>query len=90
MISKRSEPIPRWLMIRYVILWKKFKRKMFTFEGAKKILKEKDDRLLSVALSALSRYGWLESKQNKENSRKRLYLLASPEDVVQNIDGIKK
>ena len=38
-----AEPLPRWIMKRYSILWNKFKDKEFTHKQATEALKEKEN-----------------------------------------------
>jgi|TARA_B100002003_G_scaffold221149_1_gene223945 hypothetical protein len=80
-----TEPLPRWIMKRYSLLWNKFKDKEFTHKKSSKILKEKDKRVVSLFLSDLKKYGWLEVRLNPQDSRIRLYKLKSPENAVKEI-----
>ena len=72
-------------MKRYSLLWNKFKDKEFTHKKSSKILKEKDKRVVSLFLSDLKKYGWLEVRLNPQDSRIRLYKLKSPENAVKEI-----
>ncbi len=80
-----AEPLPRWIMKRYSILWSKFKEKEFTHKQAADILKEKDGRVVSLFLSDLKKYGWLKVRLDPNDSRIRLYKLKSPEKAVKEI-----
>ncbi len=62
-------------------LWDKFKDKSFSFEDAKKTLKE-DNKFLSVVLSEMKNEGWLTLELDPEDARKRLYKLLSLEEVM--------
>ncbi|TKJ17062.1 hypothetical protein CEE44_00825 [Candidatus Woesearchaeota archaeon B3_Woes] len=73
-----TKPLPKWIQIRYAILWNKFKDKEFTFEQAKKALK--DDAGINVFFSDLRKAGWLEVNIDDKDSRKRLYKLKNPEE----------
>jgi len=77
-----AKPIPRWLMERYSLLWMKTKGKEFDFDLVVKVLKDKDkdERMMSVALSRMNKLGWLTVKINPKDSRKRIYQLKSPEE----------
>ena len=79
------EPLPRWIMKRYSILWNKFKDKEFTHKKATEALKEKDKRVVSLCLSDIKKYGWLEVRLNPEDSRIRLYKLKGPEEAVKEM-----
>ena len=80
-----TEPLPRWIMKRYSILWSKFKEKEFTHKQARDVLKEKDERVVSLFLSDLKKYGWLEVRLDPNDSRIRLYKLKCPEEAVKEI-----
>ena len=79
------EPLPRWIMKRYSILWSKFKDKEFTHKQATDALKEKDERVVSLCISDLKKYGWLDAKLHPEDSRIRLYKLKNPEEATKEI-----
>lgn len=79
-------PLPKWIMQRYSLLWKAFKTKEFEYDEASKVLKEKEERLVSVVLSELKRHDWLTLKIHPEDSRKRIYQLKSPEDAINELE----
>ena len=76
-----KEVAPAWLVKRYMKLWDKFKDKDFSFEDAKKMLKE-DNKFLSVVLSEMKKEGWLTLELDPEDARKRLYRLIPLEEVM--------
>ena len=76
-----KEVAPAWLVKRYMKLWDKFKDKDFSFEDAKKTLKE-DNNFLSVILSEMKKEGWLTLELDPEDARKRLYRLIPLEEVM--------
>ena len=80
-----TEPMPKWLTKRYAILWKKFKDNKFEFDQAKQVLNEDNDKRLSVILSDFRKNGWLEVELHPESSRKRVYRLKSPEEIILEI-----
>ena len=80
------EPLPRWIMKRYSTLWTKFKSKEFTHKRAIEALKEKDERVVSLCISDLKKYGWLEAKLHPQDSRIRIYKLKGPEEAVKEMD----
>ena len=59
----------------------------FDYKEATEILKEKKERLVSVVLSELKKYGWLTIKLDPEDSRKRIYKLKNPEDAIKEIES---
>jgi len=77
-------PLPRWLTIRYALLWKAYDNKTFNYEQAKKTLDEKDT-LVIVVLSTLRRMGWLEVTKNPEDKRTRMYKLVDPTKAMLQI-----
>lgn len=77
-----SEPLPKWMMRRYAMIWKAFKNKSFTLDEACKAIKE-DRKVMLVLLSNLRRKGWLEVEFAKDDARKRNYKLNNPEKVVE-------
>ena len=76
-----KEVAPAWLVKRYMKLWDKFKDKDFSFEDAKKTLKE-DNNFLSVVLSEMKKEGWITLELDPEDARKRLYRLIPLEEVM--------
>jgi type I restriction enzyme M protein len=77
-----SEPLPKWMMVRYAMLWKKNKDKPFTMQDAASLIKE-DEKVLAVLFSRLSKMGWLIAEFDPEDRRKRIYKLKEPEKVVE-------
>ena len=73
--------IPKWIMERYSILWKKYGIKEINYEEIKKTLTIDDLNIISVFLSELRRAGWLEVRLDPEDSRRRIYRLRPPEQV---------
>ena len=78
------QPLPKWIMKRYAILWNKFRGKDFNFQKIAHFLKENEGRI-SVMLSDLKKYGWLEVNLDQKDSRKRLYRLKSPEEAIRGV-----
>ena len=79
------EPLPRWIMTRYSIRWNTVKNKECTHKQATEALKEKDERVVSLCLSDIKKYGWLEVRLNPEAARIRLYKLKRTEDAVKEM-----
>jgi hypothetical protein len=74
--------LPKWAMERYAKLWNEFKDKEFGYENVVKTLKERDEKIISVFLSYLKKYGWLTIKLHPEDSRKRIYQLIPPDKAI--------
>jgi len=84
------EPLPKWLMQRYSLLWVKFKNKEFNHKQATQVLPD-DERMVSVILSEMRKAGWIEVKLDSNDARKRVYKLKHPELVVKGIgEGVKR
>jgi len=79
-----TQSLPKWVMQRYAVLWKKFKDKTFSYEQATTILKDKDT-VTSVFLSDLKKAEWLHIELSPKDSRKRLYKLKTPEQAVKEM-----
>lgn len=76
--------LPKWLMRRYLLLWKHFGNEKFTFENAQKVLDE-DARIVNLFLSEIKRFGWLIVEVHPDDPRKRLYQLRPMEKVFGEI-----
>ena len=74
--------LPKWMLKRYVILWKRFKDAEFNIEEAKQELKE-DKKFILVLLSNLRKTGWIESKFDQKDARRRTYQLHHPEKIIE-------
>jgi len=76
-------PIPKWVWKRYAKLWQKFKETPFIFEQAQKELKHLDRNLISVMFNELKTAGWIAVNLGEGDSRKRVYNLLNPLEIVQ-------
>ena len=84
-------PIPKWVWKRYAKLWQKFSDKPFTFEQAKKEFKFLDRNVISVMFNELKTAGWIAVSLDEEDSRKRVYNLINPVQIVESVENdIKK
>lgn len=83
-------PIPKWVWKRYAKLWQKFKDKPFTFEQAKKELKFVDGNVVSVMFNELRLAGWITASLDEKDSRKRVYNLINPINVIEGIENDTK
>jgi len=75
-----AKPLSKWIMKRYSLLWKVFKEREFNYSEAIEALE--GDKVVSIALSELRQFGWLEAKLDPKDARKRLYRLKPPEQAV--------
>lgn len=82
--------IPKWVMIRYSVLYREFKTKEFTRDKAKEALNKyslnQDEKLTNVFFSELANLGWLTFKQDLVDKRKKIYKLINPESAIINLD----
>ncbi len=76
-------PIPKWVWKRYAKLWQKFKSNPFTFEEAQKELKHLDRNVISVMFNELKNAGWIAVNLGEGDSRKRVYTLLTPAEIVE-------
>lgn len=77
-----AEIPPSWAFKMYSKLFVKFKDKKFSNDEAKKIIKNNN---LNQGLSRLKRDGWLKIDLDPKDSRKSLYQLNNPEEIIYNI-----
>lgn len=85
--------LPRWLEIRYTILWDAFRDSGFRFEDAVRVLSEKNkDRWeeVPVFLSELRRADWLFSEADERDARQKVYRLKGRVEAVKEIFAIEK
>ncbi len=85
--------IPSWLEKRHKVLWESFNDSTFRFKDAAATLKEKmhdSEKLINVFLSELRKKGWLETKFDPDDARKRIYKLRSWEDIITETLSIDK
>jgi hypothetical protein len=83
------QPLPKWLMKRYAVLWKNFGGNPFEFNQAVTVLAEKE-RTTSVLLSKMKKSGWVEPRITLEDSRKRVYVLKAPNEAMSQMVVIKE
>jgi len=76
-----TKPLPKWIMQKYAALWRQFRYNEFDHTQSTEILKDNT----SVIISHLKKNGWIEIKLNPKDSRKRIYVLKTPEQAVQEI-----
>ncbi len=79
-----AKAIPKWVQERLSKLYKEFDSKEMTYEQIEKILKE-DKNTISVFLNELRKAGWIEIKLNKEDARKRIYVIKEPNKILMEI-----
>jgi len=78
----QSEPLPKWIMKRYALLWKLIKEESFTLKKAADFIKE-DEKIMAVLLSRLIKAGWVDVQFDQEDRRKRIYHLKNPQKVIE-------
>jgi hypothetical protein len=79
--------LPRWLLLRLVGLYDKFKTKEFSFEDSLTILND-DSRVVAIVLSDLNKNGWVDIKHDPNDSRKKLYSLKHA-DIIEKMKLIE-
>ena len=81
-----ANPLPKWLMKRYAVMWSEFGERHFAYEDAVKSLGE-NKSLVAVVLSNLNKLGWLDVNTDKSDSRKKMYTLKNIQIVLEEIAG---
>lgn len=81
-----TKAAPKWVIIRYAKLWKKFGEKKMTYENIQECLGEKKSTI-SVFLNELRNAGWATIELSKEDARKRVYQLKSPDQIFEEINN---
>lgn len=76
------EWIPAWAAKSYALLYVEKGTSWFDFDEAKSILKIKDKKIESLNLKRLEKAGFLISKKDEVDRRKRYYRLIKPDDVI--------
>jgi type I restriction enzyme M protein len=71
-------------MLRYCKLWHNFGEKEFTHAQADQALAG-DKTTLSVILSQIRKAGWLETRLDENDGRKRKYRLIPPTKIINNL-----
>lgn len=77
--------LPKWVETRYKALWETFGEKAFTLDDAAKVLFDKfkdGEKEVPVFLSEMRKSGWLESKIDPKDARRREYSLRSERSIV--------
>lgn len=83
------ELLPKWIMKRYLILWKEKNEQEFDLDEAHRILskmsKPDDRRVVALFLSELRKAGWLIVKFDPDDARRRIYRLKPYERMFHTI-----
>lgn len=74
-----AELPPNWAFKIYSKLWKEFGGEEFSNKEARSIVNNPN---LTQAISRLKNDGWLKIRLNPKDSRKSLYRLEDPSDVI--------
>lgn len=83
-----TKSIPKWVQERFSLLWQEHENKQLTYEEIEKVLKIDDRNTISVFLSELKKAGWIDIKLSDGDSRKRVYTLKSPNQVMLEISAL--
>ncbi len=79
-------PVPKWIQIRYAKLWNKHYGKEISYADIEKILKVDGKNTISVFLNELRTAGWLTIELDQKDTRKRNYVLKSPDTIVKQME----
>ncbi|MBI2559006.1 hypothetical protein HYW20_06830 [Candidatus Woesearchaeota archaeon] len=81
-----AKATPKWVQVRYAKLWNKYNGKEIAYSDIVKILKIDGKNTISVFLNELRNAGWIIIKLDEKDTRKRNYILKSPEIVVKEME----
>lgn len=81
----KVQPLPKWAMKKYSVLWSRFNAKEFSHSNSAQTLQEKNPNLISVLFNHLRKSGWAKVKLDPTDSRKRIYELKSPEKIIEEM-----
>lgn len=73
-------------MNKYAKLWNVYNSNPFRFNDYIDIIKD-DKETTRVVLSKLNNFGWLAITKDKEDSRKAIYRLKRPEQIMKYLGG---
>lgn len=79
-----TEPLPKWMMRKYALLYNEVGEKKFTTDNAIKLMKE-DKQIILVLLSRLRKAGWLEVYMNEKDARRKLYSLKPIHEILKRM-----
>jgi hypothetical protein len=82
-MTNSVHPLPKWIMIKYSKLWRKFNKLPFTSDDFKDF--DCGHKGHAMILAKLRQYGWLKSIIDKNDARKRTYSLLSPDEAIPKI-----
>jgi len=80
-----TEPIPKWMQIKFSQLWSEFESKEFTMAECQEALQENKREVVAVVLSRLKAKGWLKVTPEQSDNRKKLYSLARPDIILKQM-----
>ncbi len=80
-----AKAIPKWVQERLSRLWKKYGGGEMTYPMITKVLSIDDKSTINVFLSELRNAGWIEVQPNKDDARKKIYLLKEPNKIMMEI-----
>lgn len=80
------QPLPKWIMQRYSILWNTFKEREFDYDAVSHLLN--NEKTISIAISKLKKHGWLDVKLDESDGRRRIYRLKNPEQAINEMSKI--
>ncbi|MBI4154732.1 hypothetical protein HY498_01460 [Candidatus Woesearchaeota archaeon] len=84
-----TNPLPKWIMKKYALLWQKLQDKEFTYKDVVDLFKDENINVIRTMISQLRKNGWLTFIPDQNDSRKRIYKLKSPEQAVKEIKDKK-
>ena len=81
-----AKAIPKWVMERFSVLWKRYGNKPLSYVDIEKVLSLDDRNVIGVFLNELKKAEWIIINIDPNDSRRRIYELRTPEKVIGEIE----
>jgi type I restriction enzyme M protein len=79
--------LPKWLEEKYDLLWDKFEDREFRSSEALEILGREhliDEKSLLAAISEMRKNGWIETRKDPNDERRRIYRLRPKSEIIKD------
>ena len=83
------EPIPKWVMVRYACLYNEFREEEFNRKKAVEVLEKEGldgTKLVNTFFSELHKSGWVKTKKDSEDKRRKIFRLVGPEKAILKLE----
>lgn len=79
------EPLPKWVMKKYSIIWNKFQEKEFTYKNILSLFNKENINVIRTLIAQLRKSGWLSVRLDSKDSRIRVYKLKDPAEAIKEM-----